>query len=211
MRAVIVAHGDPAEADRARCAGADLLIAADGGSLTLARWGTVPHVLVGDLDSLGREGARRLARRGVEVMPYETEKDESDTELAVRVALDRGATDITLLGAFGTRIDHVLANVMLLADAAYRDVALRAARGPTVIRALHGGSGLAIDRAAGTIVTLLPVAGDAHGVRTSGLRYALDDETLAFGRSRGLSNVVVSPPASVSLASGVLLVIETEE
>lgn len=210
MRAVIVAHGDADDADRALCAGAGLLVAADGGSRTLERWGLVPNVLVGDLDSLGRRRAERLATRSVEVIAYAAAKDESDTELAVRLALDRGATEITLLGALGARIDHSLANVMLLADAAYRDVALRAARGSTVIRALHGGSRLAIDRPAGTIVTLLPVAGDAQGVRTGGLRYPLDGETLAFGRSRGLSNVVVSSPASVSLASGVLLVIETE-
>ncbi len=206
-----MAHGDTVDADRAACGGADLLIAADGGSLTLERWSITPHVLVGDLDSLGEEVAARLAARGVEVIRHSKEKDESDTELALRLAVARGATDITLLGAFGSRLDHTLANLMLLADPAFRRVALRAVRGTTRARALHGGGSAAIDRPAGALVTLLPVAGDATGVRTSGLAYPLGGEPLAFGRSRGLSNVVASSPASVSLASGVLLIIETEE
>jgi thiamine pyrophosphokinase len=68
-----------------------------------------------------------------------------------------------------------------------------------------------IEAPAGGLLTLLPLGGDAIGVRTAGLRYALDGETLAVGRSRGLSNVVVEQPASVSLEGGSLLAIETTE
>ena len=211
MKTVIVAHGDADDADRELCAGADLLVAADGGSLTLARWDLKPHVLVGDLDSIGAEAAAGLADHGVEVVPYAKEKDESDMELALALVVERGSDDVTLLGAFGTRLDHTLANVMLLADPAYRELSLCAVRGATRLRALHGGRSIEIERPAGTIVTLLPVAGDAPGVRTVGLESPLDGEPPRFGRSRGLSHVVVRPPASVSLESGVLLMIETEE
>lgn len=68
---------------------------------------------------------------------------------------------------------------------------------------------MALGGAVGDLVSLLPVGGDAAGVSTNGLRWPLDRETLAIGRSRGLSNVVDAAPASVSLESGVLLVIET--
>jgi thiamine pyrophosphokinase len=61
----------------------------------------------------------------------------------------------------------------------------------------------------GDLVTLLPLGGDAGGVRTDGLHYPLDGEDLHVGRSRGLSNVVERAPASVSLDRGTLLVIET--
>ena len=206
-----MAHGDALDADRTRCDGADLVIAADGGSLTLERWGITPHVVVGDLDSLDRARVDRLADRGAEVLSHPKEKDESDMELALALAMRRGARDVTLLGAFGSRLDHTLANVTLVADPTYRELALRAVRGTTQLRPLHGGAHLTIERPAGSLVTLLPVRGDAEGVRTTGLRYPLDGDTLAFGRSRGLSNVVTASPATVSLASGVLLVIETEE
>jgi thiamine pyrophosphokinase len=68
-------------------------------------------------------------------------------------------------------------------------------------------SSLELDGRAGDLVTLLPVVGPAHGVRTEGLRYPLDGETLAPGSTRGVSNELARTPARVSLTSGVLLVV----
>lgn len=206
-----MAHGDVAGSDRDLAATADLVVAADGGAFALERWGIVPHLVVGDLDSLGMDGAVALERRGATVVPYPVAKDESDLELAVRHALERKADEIVLLGVFGgARLDHELANATLVADPAYRDTRLRAVYGTTTVRPLHGGGRLDLAGAVGSIVTLLPIGGDAVGVTAEGLGYALRDETLRFGRSRGLSNVVAALPASVSLEQGVLLVIEIE-
>ncbi len=117
-----------------------------------------------------------------------------------------------IIGALGGgRLDHELANLLLLADPAWRAAGLRIIRGGTMARAVHGGGRLSLSVADGGLVTLLPLGGDAVGVRTSGLRYALDGETLPAGRSRGLSNEVVGAPAWVSLEGGTLLVIETEK
>jgi len=210
VKAVVVAHGDVDPSDRDEVVGADTVIAADGGALALERWGIVPHLVVGDLDSLGPERAKVLGTRGAKVIAFAAAKDESDTELAMRYALASGADDIVLLGLFGgPRLDHALANAMLVADPAYRDVVqLRAVRGMTHVRALHGPGEIVLAGDIASTVTLLPVAGDAGGVRTRGLRYPLDGDTLRFGRSRGLSNVVASTPASIALESGTLLVIE---
>ena len=198
--------------DRDELVGADVVIAADGGALALKRWGIVPQVVVGDLDSLGEKRAADLGRQGAEIVAFPAAKDESDVELALRHALATGASEIVLLGIFGgERIDHTFANAMLVADPAYRGTGLRAVYGSTQVRAIHSGEGLAIDAPVGTTVTLLPVGGDATGVHTQGLRYPLDDEALRFGRSRGLSNVVSKRPAQVSLQQGVLLVIEIRE
>ena len=205
----MVAHGDVAASDRDLVTGAETVIAADGGALALERWGIVPHLVVGDLDSLGQERAEALGRRGAKVIPYPVAKDESDLELALRYAVETGAPDIVLLGIFGgERIDHGLANAMLLADPTYRGLGLRAVRGDTQVRAVHGGDRADLRGPVGATVTLLPTRGDAKAIRTVGLRYPLDGETLHFGRSRGLSNVVTALPASVSLEHGVLLVIE---
>jgi thiamine pyrophosphokinase len=205
----VVAHGDVAASDRDVVAGADTVIAADGGALALERWGVVPHVVVGDLDSLGRDRAEALGKRGAKVIPYPVAKDQSDLELALRYALESGAPDIVLLGIFGgERIDHGIANALLLADPAYRGLGVRAVQGLTQVRAVHGGDSVALAGPVGALVTLLPLRGDAKGVRTAGLRYPLAGDTLHFGRSRGLSNVVTALPSSVSLEHGVLLVIE---
>jgi thiamine pyrophosphokinase len=207
----VVAHGTVETSDRDLAAAADTVIAADGGAFALERWGIAPRLVVGDLDSLGHERAGALGRQGAEVIPFPPEKAESDLELAMRYALESGADDIVILGAFGGRLDHELANVLLLADPRYKGAPLRAVRGPTEVRVLHGGERRSIDAPVGSIVTLLPIAGDATGITTVGLRYALSGEPLNFGRSRGLSNLVASSPASVSLDEGVLLVIEQTE
>jgi len=208
---VVVAHGDVAPEDRNVVAGAETVIAADGGALALERWGITPQLVVGDLDSLGFDKADELGKRGAKVIPFPAEKDQSDLELAMRYALETGADDIVLVGVFGGRIDHLLANAMLLADAVYRRRGVRAVHGTTQVRAVFANERAAIDGPVGTIVTLLPVRGDAAGVRTQGLRYPLTVETLHFGRSRGLSNVVSSLPAWVSVDQGVLLLIEERE
>jgi thiamine pyrophosphokinase len=208
MRTVVVAHGDVDPADRDLVAGAEMVIAADGGAFALERWGITPNLVVGDFDSLGLERAAALGARGATVLPFPAEKAESDLELAMRYAFESGADDIVVLGAFGGRLDHALSNVLMLADPAYRGWSVRAVQGATQLRAVHGGKRASLDGPRGSIVTLLPVGGEAHGVTTHGLRYALADDTLRFGRSRGLSNEITSTPASVSLEKGVLLVIE---
>jgi thiamine pyrophosphokinase len=208
---VVVAHGDVAPEDRDVVAGAETVIAADGGALALERWGITPQMVVGDLDSLGFEKANDLGKRGAKVIPFPAEKDQSDLELAMRYALETGADDIVLVGVFGGRVDHLLANAMLLADPVYRRRGVRAVHGRTQVRAVYANERVAIESPVGTTVTLLPVRGDASGVRTHGLRYSLAVETLQFGRSRGLSNVVSSLPAWVSIDQGVLLLIEERE
>jgi thiamine pyrophosphokinase len=88
---------------------------------------------------------------------------------------------------------------------------VRAVHGTTQVRAVFANERVAIESPVGTTVTLLPVRGDAVGVRTQGLRYPLAVETLHFGRSRGLSNVVSSLPAWVSVDQGALLLIEERD
>ncbi len=209
MRAVVVADGDPAPSDASVLADADLLIAADGGAGWLERIGRRPDLLVGDLDSVDPETAERLAGSGTEVIRHPVEKDASDTELALEVAFERGADEVLLLGVLGgRRIDHELANLLLLADADLASKDVRIVRGGTTVRVLAGPGALPLVAGPGAAVTLLPLAGDAHGVTTRGLRYPLRAETLRVGRSRGLSNEVVEAPASVRLEAGSLLVVE---
>ena len=207
MRAVIVANGEAVPADRSIAASAELLIAADGGALLCSRWGLVPLLVVGDLDSLGAERAEELARMGVRVEAHPTAKDESDTEIAVRSALDEGASDIVLLAALGgERLDHELANVLLVAAPQLRG-RVRIVRGNTTVRALHGGTRLVLSGSPGGLVTLMPL-GDAAGVTTDGLRYPLRNGSLRAGAARGLSNVIERPGAAVALDAGVVIVIE---
>ena len=86
----MIAHGDVDPRDRAQLDGAELIVAADGGTLALERWNFVPHAIVGDLDSLGVDRATEYAGQGVTVVPYSPEKDEWIME----TSLNRPYTDL---------------------------------------------------------------------------------------------------------------------
>ena len=211
VKAVVVAGGDADPGDRRELGDADLLIAADDGATWLDRIGRRPAILVGDLDSVDGDLVDRLAGAGTTIERHPADKDASDLELTIERAVREGADRIVVIGALaGDRLDHELANLLCLADPRWlTDVAdLRIVRNGTRVRALHGGRTLELEAPQGGLVTLLPVGGDAIGVGTTGLRFPLHGDALPFGRSRGLSNVVESAPASVSLERGVLLVIE---
>jgi thiamine pyrophosphokinase len=208
MRVTVVASGDLADGDERWLDGATV-IAADAGAVTLDRLNRMPDRLVGDLDSIPDVVFARLREAGVAIEGHPADKDASDTELALEAALEAGATEVVVLGATGgRRLDHELANVLLLADPALASRDVRIVHGPSTVRALRDGAGLTLEGSAGDLVTLLPVGGDATGVSIVGVRWPLAGATLRLGRSRGLSNEIVEPPASVSLERGTLLVVE---
>ena len=210
MKVVVVASGELVASDAAWLDDAELVIAADGGAGSLDWLGRTPDRLVGDLDSVDPQLAERLAAGGTRIDRHPVDKEASDTELAVAEAHRAGATEVVLLGAMGgSRLDHELANLLVLADPALAGRDIRAVRGGTEVRALHAGHRLVLSGSSGDLVTLLPIGGDAAGITTEGLRWQLDEATLRMGRSRGLSNEVVGTPASVRITDGTLLVVET--
>jgi thiamine pyrophosphokinase len=211
MYAVIIANSPDLDlapfADR--IGAAELLIAADGGTLPLLRVGLAPHVAIGDMDSIDVAGLEELARRGVVVRRYPREKDETDLELALLYAAAAGADAIDVLGALGGRWDHTLANVSLLALPELRGRRARLLADGQTLFVVHDTA--AIDGRPGDTVSLIPLAGAARGVTTAGLLYPLHDATLSFERARGVSNVLLEPPGRVSLRQGLLLVVHHDD
>jgi thiamine pyrophosphokinase len=210
MHIVIFAGGilQPGEAAATAIASADLIIAADSGAETALQAGCTPAIIVGDFDSLDAARLQQLKAQGSRVVQAAVEKDETDTELAILAAIEEGATAITLLGGLGgERFDHTMANVLLLAG--FPMVPIRIVDGPAVCWLLRGPGNTSINGHAGDLLSLLPLTSEAAGVQTTGLYYPLQGETLRFGRPRGVSNVLIREQASISLDSGLLLIIHT--
>lgn len=185
-----------------------LVIAADSGASAALELGYVPAFVVGDLDSLPQATHEKLERLGTAIVRAPVEKDETDTELAIEKALDLGASRITLLGALGgTRFEHSIANILLLAD---YTTPIELVDGNTRAWLLRGPGTALIQGKAGDLLSLFPLATSAEGVRTENLYYPLRGETLRFGRPRGLSNVLQTSQAKVVLEKGLLLMVHTE-
>ena len=211
MHIVVFAGGtlEPGKAAYKAIASADLIIAADSGAATALRYGCTPAIVVGDFDSLDEQLVEQLRTGGSHIVTAAVEKDETDTELAVQLAIEQGATEITLLGALGgARFDHTMANVFLLAG--FDSVSIKIVDGPSVCWSVKGPGNTTIDGQVGDLLSLLPLTGDASGISTSGLYYPLQGETLYFGRPRGVSNVLTQEHAEISLEHGLLLVIHTD-
>lgn len=191
--------------------GPDVVIAADGGALKAEALGLRPDLVVGDLDSLDERDVGRLRRDGVTVLAFPSHKDESDTELAVREALARGADRVVLVGALGgRRLEHSLANVLLLTMPELSSIDTAIVDRASTVRALGGGRRrLELHGAAGDYVSLLPLSATVDGVTTAGLAYELHDEELRQGPARGLSNELTGEHATISARSGRLLVVHT--
>jgi thiamine pyrophosphokinase len=221
VRALIVADGDPpdlAAIDASWPGWRDdigLVVAADGGARSARTAGLTLDLVVGDGDSLGRDGLAALAAAGVPIERSPTDKDESDTELAVLAALARGAGDLTIVGAFGGRLDHALANIWLLAHPAIGDRPAQLLDDRTRVRLIRAprpdgtAAQLDLNGRPGDLVTLLPLGGDVTGITTDGLRYPLRDEPLVLGPARGLSNVRERADATVQVGRGRLLAVES--
>lgn len=210
MHVVIFAGGTvrPGKAIEQALADVDMVIAADSGAATALQFGYTPAVVVGDFDSLEALPLQQLQARGSQFARVAAEKDETDTELAVLTAIERGATAITILGALGgARFDHTMANVMLLA--AFESPAMRIVDGPSTCWLLHGPGSTEISGHSGDLLSLIPLTAEASGISTANLYYPLHGETLRFGKPRGVSNVLTADRATVSLQSGLLLVIHT--
>jgi len=187
---------------------ADKVVAANGGTALAARLGLVPDLVMGDLDSATPSSLADLEARGVEVRRYDhNTKWETDTELAVLAALAWRPRRIILLGATGGRLDHSLANVLLLTHPRLQAVDLRLVEGGQEIFLAKPGAWNRLHADVGDTVSLLPVGEDVEGVRTEGLDFPLVGETLLKGRGRGVSNRVAAAGAQVWLDRGQLLVV----
>jgi len=207
MHTVILANGTPPTLDLVRhiANSADMLICADGGARAALMAQLRPAWVVGDLDSLDADDLDNLVRLGAVIQRYPVRKDETDLELALRHAVKQGATRITILGALGGRVDQLLANILLLALPALREIPTRILDEEQEIQLITSQG--VIHGRVGDVVSLVPIGGDAIGVETEGLEWALGGSTLVFGPARGISNTMTAPMATVKVKSGLLLAI----
>jgi thiamine pyrophosphokinase len=209
---VVVAGGSAPDPDVTSVLPADpFVIAADSGFVHAGALGLRVDVLVGDFDSLSSEALLVAERSETDVLRFPADKDATDLELALDLAIRRDPEELVVVaGGEGERIDHFITVVALLSDPRYGSARVSAWLGRSRLVVTRPGQPAALVCPGGafSFVSLAPVTAQVHGVTTSGLKFALHRETLERHRTRGVSNVFVSPSASVSVEVGTLLVIQ---
>ena len=186
------------------------MIAADSGLEHAAALGLRVDVLVGDLDSASAHAVSAAEAAGVRIERHPAAKDATDLELALDYALAAGATRVTVVsGGGGERLDHHLAELVLLAAPRFAPLHLDARIGAARVVAIHAGEEVSLTGAPGAVLTLLALGGPARGVTATGVRWPLAADTLQPGSTRGVSNEIVSSPVVVQLGGGSLLAVGT--
>lgn len=207
---VVVGGGLPAPGLLARLPEGAPVVAADSGLDTALALGLHADVVVGDMDSVTPEALAAAEAAGARVVRHPSDKDETDLALALGEAEDLlgGRGRLVVVGGVEGRLDHLLAEVLALADRRWSALQVEAVIGGAVVHVLHGPAERELPSAeVGALVTLLPAGGQATGVRTRGLRFPLAGEVLHAGTTRGVSNVVDDPNPAVAIDEGTLLAI----
>ncbi|SEQ34784.1 thiamine pyrophosphokinase [Lachnospiraceae bacterium RM5] len=190
-----------------------LVIAVDNGLLALSKLKIKPDVIVGDFDTVDSSLLGKY--EGIaEIIKFNPEKDNSDTEIAIDVAMERESFAIHIIGGFGNRIDHMLANISLLKktlDAGIDTVIFD--KNNRVFALGNKRKTVEIKKSDFKYVSLIPFGGEVLGINTQGMKYELENDFLSpFEKiSRGISNEILSDKAKISIEQGTLLVIESRD
>ena len=210
-RAVIFANGELHNPDAvsAMLEPDDWIIAADGGARHAVACGRRPDVVIGDLDSLSEEMRTELEGQGTRFIRHPAAKNETDLELALLHVATNGVNEVLVLSALGGRLDQTIANIQLLARPELRLLRVQIVDGDE--RACLVQDEATITGEEGDRISLIPIGGDAQGVRTSGLAWQLNGEALRFGEGRGISNEMIARQVHVKLSCGQLLCVHSRD
>ena len=183
---------------------ASKVIAADSGLDHASSLGVEVDRVIGDMDSVDGDLLDSLSD-SVQVDRHPTAKDATDLELALEAALEGEPDELIVVGGHGGRSDHFLANALLLGSPRFAHLRIRWFAGTDLIEVVHHSA--ALRGAIGATVSLVPLS-DCTGVTTTGLAWVLHDASLQAGTTRGVSNRFDATEATVTVASGSLLVIQ---
>ena len=201
MRAVIIGGGSISDYAyiKSKIKADDYIICADSGYDHAVKLGVKPNIIIGDFDSISQ------IPDDTDIIKYPVRKDFTDGELAVQYAVGHNFKDVLMLAVTGDRLDHTITDILLLTQCENGCVI----DDNNEVYLLNGK--LEISGKPGDTLSILPINGDLTCITTENLEYPLADETLYFGKSRGVSNVMTGDRCVITAKSGMGLVIKVRE
>ena len=210
MKALILVNGELFSPGvlrrRIRAETFDLVLGADRGACYAKTLNVTLDAVIGDLDSLSDSARQSIGN--TEFISYPTGKNETDLELTLLYAKEKGAERIIIIGAMGGRMDMTIGNILLITNKNFSSCRVEVWHGEQTGWVIKP-PGEDISGHPRDTLSLIPLSGNALGITTEGLEYPLKDAGLAFGSVRGISNLMNKSSAHINLSDGLLLAIHT--
>ncbi len=184
---------------RSVCEEFDYIIAADSGYKVLKNASIDFDIAIGDFDSLG------YIPEDVDVKKLKIEKDDTDTLSAVKFAIDKGASEIVILGGIGGRLDHTIANIQTLKFIAEHRASAKLIDEENTVSALFPGK-YELKKMQGYSLSVFSLTDKVSGLCEKGVKFPLDNAVITNGFPLGVSNEITEKYAEISFKDGFLLV-----
>lgn len=188
------------------------IIVCDRGLEALYQLKIIPNHVVGDFDSVSSE-VLEFYKKQTQIIfhTYNAEKDNTDTDIALKLATRLKSSKITILGALGKRMDHAIANIHILKDALEAEIPCQILDEYNRIYLINKETTLEKEKVYGKYVSLIPLTSTVEGLTLTGFKYPLNHYTLPIGTSLGISNEMIEDIAHIEMKKGILIVIESRD
>ncbi|WFA09806.1 thiamine diphosphokinase [Tissierella sp. Yu-01] len=187
----------------------DYILCADGGLRHAINIDIIPDGAIGDFDSIDEKIQEYLFNKNIPVYKFPIEKDDTDTELAIRHLLEIGCNDITLVGVTGTRLDHTLANIFVLRNLHKKGITARIINSNNTI--YYVDNEISFNKRDGYYISVIPISIEGVIVTLKGFYYPLKDSIISYGSTLGVSNKIIEEYGKVIIEKGEALIIEARD
>lgn len=188
----------------------DIIIAVDKGLETIDYLKQEPQYILGDFDSVNTKILEKYKTQNIKIIKLNPEKDLTDTHSAIDLALEIKSTEITILGAIGTRLDHTMANIHILKQALDKNIKAKIVNEKNEIELINKEIIIKKDDNY-KYVSIIPLTTNVTGITIEGMKYIINDYTLSIGDSLGVSNEQIDKEAKISIKTGILVVIKSKD
>lgn len=186
----------------------DFIVCADGGIDNIRKINKIPDLVIGDFDSISKDGLDFIRERNIKIEKFPKMKDKTDTQLAIDILIERGFTDIEMTGVTGSRMDHTLANIFLLKDLNLRSINTKIVDDNNTIYIVDDFLKLGkLDN----YISLVPISSEGIIVSLKGFLYNLDKKYIPFGSTMGISNEIKEALGTVQIHMGQALLFESRD
>lgn len=188
----------------------ETIIAADKGLEALNKINVMPNYIIGDFDSVNKTTLNQYENKNIEITYLKPEKDFTDTHMAIKLAIEKRAKHITIIGATGTRMDHTLANIHVLNEALQNNVPTEIINENNRIMLINRKAKL-IKNTNYKYVSIIPLTTKITGVTLKGFKYNIENATINLGESIGVSNEQIEQEALIEIKEGIAILIYSKD